>query len=99
MFEELTKAVRKALNTYDNILVMGNFNIDIIKDEAIGHEKLDVFCNILGLTNLAKSDTYYTNNHKLTIDLFLTNKPCSFQFTSVTETGLIDYHRLITTLR
>ena len=33
----------------------------------------------------------------LIIDLFLTNKPRSFQFTSATETGLSDYHRLITT--
>ena len=28
-FEELTKSVCKALNTYDNIIVMGDFNIDI----------------------------------------------------------------------
>ena len=75
---------------------MGDFNIDINKDEAIGHDKLDVFCNTLNLTNLVKSDTCFTNNHKSTIDLFLTNKPRSFQFTSVTETGLSDYHRLIT---
>ena len=52
------------------------------------------FCNTLNLTNLVKSDTCFTNNHKSTIDLFLTNKPSSFQFTSVTETGLSDYHRL-----
>ena len=96
-FEELTKSVCKSLNTYDNIIVMGDFNIDINKNEAIGHDKLDVFCNTLNLTNLVKSDTCFTNNHKSTIDLFLTNKPRSFQFTSVTETGLSDYHRLITT--
>ena len=95
-FEELTKSVCKSLNTYDNIIVMGDFNIDINKNEAIGHDKLDVFCNTLNLTNLVKSDTCFTNNHKSTTDLFLTNKPCSFQFTSVTETGFNNYHRLIT---
>ena len=67
------------------------------KNDAIGHDKLDVFCDTLNLTNLVKSETCYTNNHKSTIDLFLTNKPRSFQFTSVTETGLSDYHRLIIT--
>ena len=77
---------------------MGDFNIDINKDDGIGHDKLDVFCDTLNLTNLVKSETCYTNNHKSTIDLFLTNKPRSFQFTSVTETVLSDYHRLITTL-
>ena len=96
-FEELTKSVCKSLNTYDNIIVMGDFNIDINKNEATDHDKLDVFCNTLNLTNLVKSDTCFTNNHKSTIDLFLTNKPRSYQFTSVTETGLTDYHRLITT--
>ena len=96
-FEELTKSVSKSLNTYDNIIVMGDFNIDINKNQPIGHDKLDVFCNTLNLTNLVKSDTCFTNNHKSTIDLFLTNKPRSFQFTSLTETGLNDYHRIITT--
>ena len=84
-FEEPTKSVCKTLNTYDNIIVIGDFNIDINKDEAIGHDRLD------------ESDTCYTNNHKWTIDLLLTNKPRSFQFTSVSETCLSDYHRLIAT--
>ena len=42
-FEKLTKSVCKALNTYDNIIVMGDFDIDINKDEVIGHNKLDAF--------------------------------------------------------
>ena len=37
------------------------------------------------------------NNHKLTIDLILTNKPRSFQITNVTETDVRDCHKLITT--
>ena len=83
-----------ALNTFDNIVVIGNFNVDINKDEDISHNKLDVFCDTLNLANLVKSERCYTNNHKSTIDLFLANKLRSFQFFSVTETGLSDYHRL-----
>ena len=75
---------------------MGDFNISINKDETIGHDKSDVFCDTVNLTNLVKSNTCYTNNHKSTIDLFLTNKPRSFLFTSIAESGLCDYHRLIT---
>ena len=66
----LTEFVRKdfitkrpvcmALNTYDNIIVMGVFNIDINKDEGIDHDKLDVFCDTLNLTNLVKSETLRT---------------------------------------
>ena len=69
---------------------MGDFNMDINKDDAIDHNKLDVFCD---LTNLVAC---YTNNRKSTTDLFLKNQPRSFRFSSVTETGLSDYHRLIT---
>ena len=76
---------------------MDDFNIDINKDETISHDKLNVFCDTLNLTNLVKSETCYTENHKSTIDLFLINKPRSFQFTSVIETGLSDYHRPIAT--
>ena len=85
------------LNTNDNIMVMDDFNININKYEGIGYDKLDVFCDILNLANLLKSETCYINNHKSTIDLYLTNKTHSFLFTSVTETGLSDYHRLIET--
>ena len=37
------------------------------------------------------------NNHKSAVDLILTNKPRSFQITNVTETGVSDRHKLITT--
>ena len=37
------------------------------------------------------------NNHKLTKDLILTNKPRSFQITNDTETGVRDCHKRITT--
>ena len=68
-------------------IIMDDFNSHV-KGEDIGHDKLDAFCDTLNLTNLVKADTCYSNNHKSTTDLFLTNKPHSFQFTSVTETGL-----------
>ena len=57
---------------------MVDFNNDANEDEGIDHHKLDIFCGTLNLINPVKSDTCYTTN-----DLFLTNKPCSFQFISV----------------
>ena len=32
-FEELTNSLSKAVNKYDNLIVMGNFNIDLNKTE------------------------------------------------------------------
>ena len=64
-----------------------------------GFDKLEEFCDTFNLTNVIKSETCYTNNHKMTIDLLFTNKPLSFQRTSTTvvttETGSSDCHNLI----
>ena len=52
---------------------MGDFNIDITNENCSGFDKLEELCDTFNLTNLIKSETCYTNNHKLTIDLFFTN--------------------------
>ena len=76
---------------------MGDFNIDITKEDCSGFDKLEELRDTFNLTNLIKSGTCYINNHKSTIDLFFMNKPLSFQGTSTTETGLSDCHKLIIT--
>ena len=76
-FEELTTSLSKVILKYENLLIMGDFNIDM-KSKSLGYDKLDEFCDLF-------------------IDLFLTNIPLSFQKTHVSETGLSDYHKLITT--
>ena len=43
--------------------------------------------------------TYYKNPEKLScIDLILTNCPRSFQNSCVVETGLSDFHKIVTTV-
>ena len=75
---------------------MGDFNIDL-KIKGFGFNKIDEFCDLFNLTNWIKTETCFTKSHKSLINLFLTNKPLSFQRTYVTETGLSDYHKLIST--
>ena len=75
---------------------MGDFNIDF-KKKGAGFDKLNEMYDPFNLTNSINSETCYTKNHKSLIDLFFTNKPLSFQKTHVTETGLSDYHKLIST--
>ena len=75
---------------------MGDFNIDF-KKKGAGFDKLSEMYDTFNLTNLIISETCYTKNYKSLIDLFFTNKPLSFQKTHVTETGLSDYHKLIST--
>ena len=62
-FEELTTSLSKAILKYENLLIMGDFNIDM-KSKALGYDKLDEFCDLFNLTNLIKSETCFTKNHK-----------------------------------
>ena len=45
---------------------------------------------------MAKSDTCFTKTHTSLVDLILAKKPSSFNKTLVSETGLSDYHKIIT---
>ena len=77
-FKEVSDSLGKASLTYENFIVMGNFNIDI-NTAGMEVDKLDEFCNLFDLTNLIKTETCCTKNHKSTVNLCLTDRPLSFQ--------------------
>ena len=77
-FEELANSLSKAVNKYDNLIVMRDFNIDLNKTDCIGLGKLEEFCDNFNLTNVVTRNTYFTARNTSAIDL-LTNKPMSFQ--------------------
>ena len=91
----MTRSLTKAISNYENIIVMGDFNI-YIKCKGVGSNNLSDFCDLFHLTNIVKSDTCFTKTHTSLIHLILTNKPSSLNKTLVTETGLSDYHKMIT---
>ena len=95
-FEEMNEVISTALCKYENLFVMGDFNIDI-KSSNSDKDKLEYFCDLFNLTNLVHSDTCFMKNSKSTIDLILSNKPLHFQKTHVVETGLSDCHKMIST--
>ena len=54
------------------------------------------FCETYKLRNLVKHPTCFKNpGNPSSMDLLLTNKPLSFQTTTVIETGLSDFHKMI----
>ena len=63
-------SLSKAVNKFDNLIVIGDFNIDITKEVCSEFYRLEELCDTFNLTNLIKSETCYTNNRKLAIDLF-----------------------------
>ena len=87
VFEEMNE-VSKALCKYENLIVMGDFNM-VIKSS---NSKLENFCDLFNLKNLVLSENCFMKNSKSIINLILTNKPLYFQKTHVVETGVRDDH-------
>ena len=40
-FAELTISLRKAVNKFDNLINLGDFNIDITKEDSSGFDRLE----------------------------------------------------------
>ena len=79
---------------YDNLMVIGDLNAEI------NLECMKLFCETYNLSSLIKVPTCYKNPEKPScIDLILTNRPKSFQNSSVVETGLSDFHKMTLTVR
>ena len=78
---------------YDNLMVIGDLNAEI------NLECMKLFCETYDLSSLIKVPTCYKNPEKPScIDLILTNRPKSFQNSSVVETGLSDFHKMTLTV-
>ena len=89
----IDKAIEFFSKTYEKFLVAGDFHT---QESDI---KLDIFCSIWNLKSLGKEKTCFKNpNNPSCIYLFLTNTIRSFQETQVFETGLSDFHKLVTVL-
>ena len=92
----MTTPLTKVTPNYENIIIGGDFSI-YIKCKDVGSNNLSDFCDLFHSTNIVKSDTCFTKTHTSIIDLILTNKSSSLNKTFVSETGLGDYHKMITT--
>ena len=68
----MNEVISKALCKYENLIVTGNFNIDI-KSSNSDKDKLGNFCHLFNLTNLVHSETCFMKNTKA-YDLFDFNK-------------------------
>ena len=87
------KELDKFLPSYENILILGDFNSTMLEKE------MQEFCEIYGLENLIKVPTCYKNpSNPSSIDVMLTNKITSFQNSITLETGLSDHHKMTITV-
>ena len=89
----LSKSLDMLLMKYDNVFLMGDFNVDKNQDSLVD------FCQLYNLKHLIKVPTCYKNlDNPSAIDLMLTNCPRSYQHSCAIETGLSDFHKMTVTV-
>ena len=60
----MSDLLSRANESYENFIVMGDFNIDIGISSS-DHDKLEQFCNLFSLKSLIKKETCITKTYKL----------------------------------
>ena len=74
---------------YDNFILLGDFNSEPCEQPMID------FCHIYNCQNIIKDKTCFKNRHNPScVDLFITNRPKSFENSMVRETGLSDFYKM-----
>ena len=89
----LNKGLDVYLKSYDNILIIGDFNSEFSENCLNG------FCNVNSLKTLNRGPTCFKNpSNPSCIDLFLTNRQQGFQQTHTIETGIFNLHKMVVTV-
>ena len=97
-FEEVSNILSAVTNKYENILLAGDLNINLLDPKSDSNNLISDLSDTFALTNIVKEKTCFKNTNGSLLDLILTNRPNCFQKTFVTETGLSDCHKLVTTI-
>ena len=96
---KLGSILDKLLNDYDNVIIIGDININSLMKNTSKFEQLQMFCESYDLINLVKVPTCFQSiNNPSSVDLILTNKKHLFMHTKAVATGLSDHHSLICTM-
>jgi len=96
--DKLSKSVDQILDSYENLIILGDININSFDKSASKFRHLGTFCDTYGMTNLVKEPTCFQSETPTSIDVILTNKPRSFMHTKSIVNGLSDFHSLIMTM-
>ena len=89
----LGNALDKFSKTYSNFLLVGDFNAEE------SNSSMAEFLNNYGAKNIVKEKTCFRSlNNPSCIDLFITNKPRSFQNTQTINIGISDFHKMVLTV-
>ena len=96
--EKLSQSVDQILDSFENLIIIGDININSLDKSTSKFKHLGDFCDAYGMTNLVKEPTCFQSESPTSIDVILTNKPRSFMHTKSIVNGLSDFHSLIMTM-
>ena len=97
-FSELSKTLSLATRKYENILIIGDLNIDSSNKKKDNGNYLSDLCDIFSFKNLTTDIACVKSTNGTSIDVLLTKKIRCFHHTATFETDLISHcHKLILT--
>ena len=94
-FNESNETLSKTVNSYENIIVVGDIHIDLSDPDKDRNNYLSDFVDAFSLSNLINRKTCHKKLSGTAIDIMLNNRPNYFQKTSTVVTGLSDFHKMI----
>ena len=80
------------LPKYENLILMGDFNL------STENQHLDALIQAYNLNNLIKKPTCFQSNKPICIGLILANKENLLKLSNTFETGILDHHKLVSTI-
>ena len=97
-FEEISGSLSHILNKYDNHIIAGDLNLNMLDPKCDGNSHFFDLKDTHNLSNLVKSATCFKSSKGTLLDLLVTNYPKRFQKTFVCQTELSDCHKLVATI-
>ena len=88
----LSKTINAFSTKYDNILLMGDFNL------TIENKHLEELLSLFNIKSLISSPTCFQSINPTCIDLILTNQEDLFSNSNTCEVGISDHHHLVSTM-
>ena len=95
----MSNSLDVVLSDYENIIMIGDVNINSLDKNSSKYTKLKNFCYTFDFKNLIKVPTCFQSiDNPSSIDVILTNRNKSFMHSKSVTCGLSDHHSLVCTM-